>query len=188
MMMKRLWWLLLPLTAYPAEPVDLLLRNGTVYTGDTAHPRAETVAVREGRIVFVGTAAEAEKRGFSAGQVIDLTGETLLPGLNDSHLHLAGIGFRELAFDLEGTRSVAELREKLRARVALTPPKKWITGRGWIETHWSPAVFPTAKDLDDIAPDHPVALSRADGHALVVNSLALGLAGIDRTTPNPCGG
>jgi len=171
-----------------AEPADLLLLNGNFHTLGPAQPRAEAVAVRGGRIVFVGLNAEAQPWRATASRVFDLAGRTVVPGLNDAHMHLAGVGFRELSFVLEGTASLAELREKVRARVAETPPKRWITGRGWIETHWSPAIFPTARDLDDVAPDHPVALRRADGHALVANSLALRLAGITRDTPNPPGG
>lgn len=170
------------------EPVDLLLVNGTVHTMDARRPVAEAVGVRQGRIVFVGSNREAEVFRASALRLVDLAGATVVPGLNDAHLHLAGIGFRELSFDLEGTKGVADLQARLKAQVAQAGPGQWIVGRGWIETHWSPATFPTARDLDEVAPDHPVALERADGHATVVNSLALKLARIDRTTPNPPGG
>lgn len=170
------------------EPVDLLLVNGTVHTMDARQPTAEAVGVRQGRIVFVGSNREAEVFRASALRLVDLAGATVVPGLNDAHLHLAGIGFRELSFDLEGTKGIADLQAKLRGQVAQAKPGQWIVGRGWIETHWSPAVFPTARDLDEVAPNHPVALERADGHATVVNSLALKLARIDRTTPNPPGG
>lgn len=171
-----------------AAPVDLLLVNGNIYTGNAAHPRAEAVAVTGGRIVFAGSVAEAAAFQAEARQVIDLAGKTMLPGLNDAHMHLYGVGNRELSFDLEGTKGIADLRERLRARVAAAGPKKWIIGRGWIETHWSPAAFPTARDLDDISPDNPVVLRRSDGHALVANSVALRLARIERSTPNPPGG
>ena len=186
--MKQLLWLLLPLAMLASPPADLLLIHGNIYTGVSAPARAEAVAVKDGRIVYVGTDAGAESYRAGAKRVIDLHGRTLLPGLNDAHMHLAGVGFRELSFDLEGTTGVAELREKLRARIAQTRAKQWIVGRGWIETHWQPAVFPTARDLDDLSPDNPVVLTRADGHALVANSLALKLARVDRTTPNPSGG
>jgi predicted amidohydrolase YtcJ len=174
--------------AAAVEPVDLLLVNGTVHTMDAKQPAAEAVGIRLGRIVFVGSNQEAEAFRASALRLVDLAGATVVPGLNDAHLHLAGIGFRELSFDLEGTKGIADLQAKLKAQVAQAKPGQWIVGRGWIETHWSPAVFPTARDLDEVAPNHPVALERADGHATVVNSLALKLARIDRSTPNPPGG
>lgn len=187
--MKPLPFLLavaIPLQA--AVPVELLLLNGSIYTLDSAQPRAEAVAVRDGKVVFVGSNADAEKIRTGAKRVINLAGKTLLPGLNDAHMHLGGVGFRELEFNLEGTTGIADLRAKLQARVALTGPKKWIAGRGWIETHWTPSAFPTRQDLDDLTPDNPVVLTRADGHAILANSLALKLAGLDRSTPNPTGG
>ena len=175
------------LAGLAAEPADLLFVHGNIYTGATP-AQAEAVAVRDGRIVFVGTDAGAEQFRAVAKRVIDLGGRTLLPGLNDAHMHLGGVGFRELEFNLEGTTGIPDLRAKLKTRVAQAGPKKWVLGRGWIETHWTPAVFPRASDLDDISPDNPVLLKRADGHAVVINSLALKLAGIDRSTPNPSGG
>ena len=185
--MKHFLLLLLPLVGI-AAPTDLLLLNGNVYTGDSAAPRAEAVAVSGGRIVFVGSNVDAQKFRAEAKRVVDLGGKTVLPGLNDGHMHIAGVGFRELEFNLEGTTGIADLRAKLKERVTHVGPKKWIAGRGWIETHWTPSAFPTAKDLDDLSPDNPVVLGRSDGHALVANSLALKLAGIDRSTPNPTGG
>ncbi len=177
---------LAPLCA--AVPADLLLINGNVYTGNAAAPRAEAIAVSGGRIVFVGSNAGAQKFRAAAKRVVDLGGKTLLPGLNDAHMHIGGVGFRELEFNLEGTAGIADLRARLKARVAQIGPKKWIAGRGWIETHWTPVAFPTRQDLDDLSPDNPVVLGRSDGHAIVANSLALKLAGVDRHTPNPTGG
>ncbi|MSU23742.1 MAG: amidohydrolase [Opitutus sp.] len=176
------------MAARAQAPVDLLWLNGTTYTGEPASLRVEAVAVRDGRIVFAGARADAEKFRAGARRVLDLAGRTVLPGLTDAHLHLAGVGFRELSFNLEGTTGIADLQARLRARVAEAGPKKWIEGRGWIETAWRPAVFPTAADLDAAAPDNPVVLTRADGHGLVANSVALKLAGVDRTTPSPSGG
>ncbi len=171
-----------------AMAADLLLSGGRIYTADERQPTAEAVLVRDGKIVYVGTARGAEARAGAAAQRLDLTGRTVVPGLTDAHVHLAGIGDRELAFNLEGTASLAELQTKLRARAAVTPKGQWIVGRGWIETKWSPATFPRAADLDAVAPDHPVFLKRSDGHALVANTRALQLAGITRATPNPRGG
>jgi len=101
---------------------------------------------------------------------------------------LAGIGFRELSFNLEGTASLADLKRRLRERAGQGKPGEWLTGRGWIESRWSPPTFPTRADLDAVVSDRPVSLERADGHAMVVNSLALKLATIDRNTPDPTGG
>lgn len=171
-----------------AAPVDLLLVNGNIYTGNPAQPQVAAVAVTGGRITFAGSATDAEGLRAEAHQVVDLAGKTMLPGLNDAHVHLFGVGNRELSFDLEGTKGIADLRERLRVRLAAAGPKKWVVGRGWIETHWAPATFPTARDLDDLSPDNPVVLRRADGHALVANSVALRLARIGRSTPNPPGG
>ncbi|MDP1581648.1 MAG: amidohydrolase [Candidatus Didemnitutus sp.] len=171
-----------------AQPVDLLLVNGNIHTLDATQPHATALAVRAGRIVFVGDDASAAAFRATARRTIDLRGATVVPGLTDAHIHLEGIGARELTFDLEGTASVADLQARLAARVAQTHAKQWIVGRGWIETHWQPPVFPTRAALDAVAPDHPVVLTRADGHALVANSLALRLAKVDAATPNPSGG
>lgn len=115
-------------------------------------------------------------------------GLTVLPGLTDSHAHLAGIGFRELSFNLEGTTSLADLKNRVRERAKQGKPGEWLTGRGWIESRWTPKTFPSRADLDQGVNDRPVALERADGHAIVVNSFALKLAGIDRNTADPAGG
>ena len=179
---------LLPVAGLATPAYDLMLYNGNIYTGDESHPRAEMVMVHDGRITYVGTNEEADRLPAGPQRSIDLHGATVVPGLNDAHMHLSGVGFRELEFNLEGTTSLADLRAKLQARVASIGPKKWLTGRGWIETHWTPSAFPTRQDLDDLSPDNPVVLKRADGHAIVANSLALKLAGIDRSTPNPTGG
>ncbi|MBX3737960.1 MAG: amidohydrolase [Candidatus Didemnitutus sp.] len=171
-----------------AQPVDLLIVRGNLYTLDPAQPRATALAVRDGRIVFVGDDAGADKFRAAARRVLDLHGATAVPGLNDAHLHLAGIGERELSFNLEGTTGIPDLQRRLAERVAATEAKHWIVGRGWIETHWQPAAFPTRQQLDAVSPAHPVVLERADGHAVVANSVALRLAGVTRDTPNPSGG
>ncbi|HVU18458.1 MAG TPA: amidohydrolase [Candidatus Didemnitutus sp.] len=171
-----------------AEKVDLLLVHGQIYTESATMPVAQAVAVAGDRIVFVGSNDEAREHHFEATRTIDLGGRTMVPGLNDAHMHLAGVGFRELEFNLEGTTGIADLQQRLVARVRASPRKGWLRGRGWIETHWAPATFPMAADIDAVVADRPVALVRADGHALVANAAALKLAGIDATTPNPTGG
>ena len=169
-----------------AQDVDLVLANGNIYTEHDKQPKAEAIAVKGDRIVFVGSNEDAKK--FHAAKVIDLRGHTLVPGLTDSHCHIFGIGEREMRLNLEGTNTLGDFLNKVKARVAQTSIGKWITGRGWIETFWKPSKFPTRQDLDKIAPDNPVFFTRADGHASVANSAALRIAKIDRNTPDPFGG
>jgi predicted amidohydrolase YtcJ len=165
---------------------DTIFINGNVYTVNEKKPHAEAIAVDKDRIVFVGSNEEAKK--LHGARTIDLAGKTLVPGLTDSHCHIFGIGERELTLNLEGTNTLEDFLAKVKERAAKTERGKWITGRGWIETFWTPPQFPTRQDLDKIAPDNPVFLTRADGHAAIVNSGALKIAKIDKKTPNPFGG
>src|SRR5213082_2275409 len=169
-----------------AQDVDLVLANGNIYTEHDKQPKAEAIAVKGDRIVFVGSNEDAKK--FHAAKVIDLRRHTLVPGLTDSHCHIFGIGEREMRLNLKGTNTLGDFLGRVKERVDKTGPGKWITGRGWIETFWKPPQFPTRQDLDKIAPNNPVFLTRADGHAAIVNSAALRIAKIDKHTPNPFGG
>ncbi len=169
------------------SPRALLLHGGTIHTGNAAQPRAEAVLAIGERIAYVGDAATARARAPAGATVIDLAGRTLLPGLTDSHAHLADIGERELGFDLTGVASVEALKRRLAERAA-EDASPWIVGANWIESKWQPAVFPTRRDLDAVVADRPVVLQRVDGHAVVVNTKALEAAGITRETPDPPGG
>ena len=181
--------LLLSLTPLQqTTPADIVFRNARVYTVDEKKPRAEAIAVSKDKIVFVGSNADAQKFVGSQTRVVDLKGATVLPGFADAHQHLSGVGQREMTLNLEDTTSLEDFLAKVKARVDQAKPGAWVTGRGWIETHWKPPVFPTRWDLDKIAPNNPVILVRADGHGSVANSAALKLAGVDKTTPNPFGG
>ena len=174
--------------ALNAEPAETVFINGNIYTVNERQPRAEAIAVKGGRIVFVGSNADAKKFQESSTHVVDLAGKTVVPGLTDSHCHIFGIGAREMNLNLEGTDTLEAFLARVKERVDKTEPGKWVTGRGWIETFWKPPQFPTRADLDKIAPDNPVFLTRADGHAAIANSAALKIAGIDKNTPNPFGG
>src|SRR5262245_57881436 len=171
------------------EPAELVLKNGNVYTVSDAQPKAEAIAVRYGRIVFVGSNADVKKyEGKKVTRVIDLKGQTVVPGLADAHYHFSGVGLREMTLNLVGTTSLDDFLAKVKARVDKAKPGEWVTGRGWIETFWKPQAFPSRGDLDKIAPNNPVFLTRADGHGAVANSAALKIAGIDKNTENPFGG
>lgn len=186
---RALLLLALALACTPAgEPADLVLRGGTVYTADDANPTAEAVAVAGGRVMYVGSAGGVARFIGPETRVVELEGATVVPGLTDAHVHLARIGEREVTLNLEGLTSLEAFLAAVKARVDQTPAGEWVTGRGWIETFWTPPTFPTRRDLDRIAPDHPVFLTRADGHASVANSMALRLAGVTRATRAPAGG
>ena len=182
--------LLLALMPAPqrTQSADIVFKNGNVYTANDKSPKAQAIAVKDDRIVFVGSNAAAQKYVGPNTRVVDLKGNTVLPGFTDSHQHLSGVGLREMTLNLEGTTSLEDFLAKVKARVDQAKPGDWVTGRGWIETHWKPPVFPTRWDLDKVSPNNPVFLGRADGHGGVANSAALKIAGINKDTPNPFGG
>ncbi|HAF14100.1 MAG TPA: amidohydrolase [Blastocatellia bacterium] len=174
--------------AAKVPPADLVFNNGNIYTVNEARPKAEAVAIKGDRIVFVGSNREAQTYVGRDTRVIDLNGKTMVPGMTDAHHHLSGVGFREMTLNLEGVNSLEDFLAKVKARVDMTGPGEWVSGRGWIETFWTPPVFPTRWNLDKVSPFNPVILTRADGHGAVVNSVALKIAGIDKHTPSPFGG
>src|SRR5436309_10307232 len=171
-----------------AETAETIFINGNIYTVNENQPSAQAIAVKNDRIIFVGANADGEKFRVGKTHIVDLTGKTVMPGFTDSHCHIFGIGEREMTLNLEGTNTREDFLAKVKERVAQTERDKWITGRGWIETFWKPPQFPTRADLDKIAPDNPVFLTRADGHAAVGNSAALKIAAVTRETANPFGG
>jgi predicted amidohydrolase YtcJ len=167
---------------------DLVFRNGNIYTVNERQPQATAIAVRGDRVVFVGSNSGVQSFIGSNTRVVDLQGKTVLPGFTDSHHHLPGVGMREMTLNLEGINNLEDFLTAVKARVAQKKPGEWVTGRGWIETFWKPPVFPTRQQLDEVAPANPVLLTRADGHASVVNTAALKLAAVDKNTLNPFGG
>ena len=168
-------------------PRALLLHGGIIHTGNPSQPQAEAVLSVGDRVAYVGDASTAQARAPAGAAVVDLKGRMVLPGLTDSHAHLADIGERELGFDLTGVESVAALQRRLAERAA-ADRSAWIVGSNWIESKWQPAVFPSRRDLDAVVSDRPVVLQRVDGHAAVANTKALEMAGIGRDTSDPPGG
>jgi len=164
---------------------SLVFLNANVWTG---RRRAQAVACRHDRLVAVGSDDEVRDFIDAGTEVIDLRGAFVCPGFHDAHLHLWGGGRRLLHLDLTGLRSLAEVRARVAERVSAAPPGEWVTGWGWDHTLWGAREFPTRLDLDDIAPNHPVCLTRTDGHARWYNSAALRLAAITRTTRAPTSG
>ncbi len=150
--------------------------------------------MRGNRIVAVGANADVAALVGPRTRVLDLGGRTVVPGFDDSHAHLLGIGFARLDVDLVGTRSYAEMVDRVAAAAKTRKPGEWVRGRGWHEGKWdAPAPgavrgFPTHAALSAVSPDNPVVLERADGHAVLANARAMALKGITRATPPPAGG
>src|SRR5213594_3537476 len=183
-----LWFCLTPSFLPPAEPADVVFVNANVYTVNEKQPRAEAIAVKGDRIVFVGSNANAKRFQGASTRVIDLHGETVVPGMTDAHYHFIGVGQREMNLNLEGITNLEAFLAKVKERVDKAKPGEWVTGRGWIETFWKPPVFPTRWDLDRISPNNPVFLTRADGHGAVANSAALKIGGVTKDSKDPFGG
>ncbi|MBI3732497.1 MAG: amidohydrolase [Chloroflexi bacterium] len=163
---------------------DSIYLNAHIITVDRGGTRAQALAVRDGRFAAVGTDEQIKEWRGARTEVIDLRGQTVMPGLIDAHNHLLSTGRVLRAIPLFGARSIAEVKAKLRERAALTPQGQWISGRGWDESLFAEGRAPTRHDLDEVAPDHPVVLHRV-WNKLVCNSLALQTAGITRETPDP---
>src|ERR1022692_886840 len=135
--------LLLLVSPLSAQSADLVLRHATVYTGDAAHPTAQAVAVKDGKIVYVGADAGVTTYIGTATRTLDLTGRVVFPGFVDAHGHFPAIGAREMTLSFEGIRSKDEFLAHVAAAVKQKKPGEWVTGRGWIETFWVPQAFPT---------------------------------------------
>jgi predicted amidohydrolase YtcJ len=174
-------------SAPPPIP-GIVFINGNIYTANEMQPRAEAIAIRGNRIVFVGSNAGAKRYQTALMRVVDLHGATVLPGFADAHAHFIGVGQREMNLNLEGITTLEDFLAKVKARVDQAKLGEWVTGRGWIETFWKPPEFPTRWDLDKIAPNNPVFLTRADGHGAVANSAALKIGGVTKDTKDPFGG
>ncbi len=176
-----------PLRASPAPTV--VYRNARIYTNDPAKPWAEALIVRGDTILGVTSNAGADNWKPSASvSVVDLHGAFVMPGFNDAHVHLGGAGADLLRLDLNGLTAIAAVQDRVRAAAAERPVGQWIVGRGWDHTLWPEKKFPNRQQLDAVAPAHPVLLTHVSGHVAVANSVALRLAGITKSTPNPPGG
>ena len=163
----------------------LVLYNGKLHTQDPDCPQATAVAIREGRILAVGSDAEIKPLAGLNTQTIDLGGRLVLPGFTDCHIHFLEYALRRSQVILDGMDDWQEVRRRIQAGVERANPGEWVLGGGWNQNLWGDGTLPTKADLDDISPQNPVALSRTDGHSMWVNSLALEKAGITAETPDP---
>jgi len=169
-------------------PADLVITNAQILTIDPEHPQATAVAVKGERIVFVGSTEDAQARIGQQTRVIDAGGRRLVPGFNDAHLHFTSGGDSLMQLDFRYVHDVATIQQMVREKVAQAKPGELITGRGWEHETFPDKKWPTKDILDEVAPDNPVALRRADGHSVWVNSYVIRESGITRHTPDPPNG
>jgi predicted amidohydrolase YtcJ len=177
-----------------SETSDLVVRGGTVITMDEAYPEAEALAIRDGRILAVGTDAEIRSHIGNNTRIIDLDGATAFPGFIEGHGHFLGLGQMKMGLELMPTTSWQEIVTMVQQAVRTSRPGQWIVGRGWHQEKWTsvpqPNVegFPLHDALSAVSPNNPVLLTHASGHATIANRKAMQLAGITRATPDPEGG
>ena len=166
---------------------DKVFVNAKIYTLNENMPNASVMTIKADKIDYIGNSPVSLNQCFDT-EVYDLEGSYAYPGFVDSHAHLRGVGFRQLNLDLANTLSKEEMLARTYAYLEKNPNSALLVGRGWIEKNWSNKAFPTRFDLDSISNEIPIILERADGHAVVVNSVALQQANITSTTKNPSGG
>jgi predicted amidohydrolase YtcJ len=176
--------------APPASaPAELVLFNGRILTVDAADSIAEAIAIRDGKIVAIGTNGDILRQVGAGARRIDLNGRTATPGLIDTHAHVADAGVEDLYHvHLSDAKSVAEVVSRVRAGVAHLKPGEWLQGDGWDEGKLAEHRYPVAADLDPVSPDNPVWLMQTTGHYGVANSAAMRMAKISAQTKDPPAG
>lgn len=167
---------------------DLILYNGVVITVDSTFSTGQAVGIAGERIVAVGQNDAVLSLAGPKTRRIDLSGRTVVPGFIDTHNHMLAAGLADLKVNVADARSMADVLAAIGTRVKQTPKGQWVeTSGAWHESKLKEQRLPTRWDLDTVSPDHPVYVARG-GHTVVVNSLALTMAGITKETPSPEGG
>ena len=164
----------------------MVVIHANIYTGEAGRPRAKSIAVAGGKILAVGD--DLAKHAGASTQTIDAKGATIIPGFIDSHGHMRGLGDSLENLDFRASKSSGEVAKMVAQEAAKRKAGEWILGRSWDQTRWPGSEFPNADELSRAAPDHPVYLTRVDGHAVWVNRKALEIADINAATPDPAGG
>lgn len=176
-------------TAQPvANVADVIVSNAKVYTVNSAQPWAEAVAVRDGKVVAVGTNFEVMKLRGPATRVIDAKGHLVLPGFGDAHVHFMEGSLMLLGVKLDDTKTIPQIQQRVKEFAASHPGDGWIQGMGWSYDIFGQEALPDKKYMDEVLSDRPVFLTCYDGHTTWANSKALQLAGINRNTPDPLNG
>src|SRR5579864_2475292 len=173
----------------PSSDPDLILAHGRLLTLDPHDSVAQAIAIRDGRVVKVGSDAAILELAGAHTRTIDLRGRTATPGLINTHAHVAaGVLGQFIAIELSDATSVVEIVRRVRAKAAQLKPGEWIQGEGWDEAKLAEHRYVLAADLDVAAPKNPVRLQQTTGHYGVANSYALRLANVTADTANPAAG
>jgi predicted amidohydrolase YtcJ len=172
--------------AAQSGPITLAVVNARVWTGDSARPWAEALAVRGERIASVGSSAAIRKAAGSA-RVIDARGQMVVPGFNDAHVHFVAGGFRLSSVQLRDAKTPAEFTARIKAFAATVPAGAWITGGDWDHEQWG-GELPRREWIDSVTPNNPVWVNRLDGHMALANSAALRAGNVTRQTRDVAGG
>lgn len=167
---------------------ELILHNANIYTVDSAQPRAQAVAISGGRFIAVGSNDDVLRLATGKTKKIDMGQKTILPGFIDAHSHPASSGLQHLRSVDCDLRSIKDIKEAIKKRAQNTPKGNWVLGFKFDDTKTAEGRTLTVQDLDDAAPDHPVAVEHRGGHTSYVNSAAFRIAGINDKTPDPQGG
>lgn len=167
---------------------EIVLINGKIRTMSENQPLAEALAINQNRLIRVGSTAEIRSLIGLDTRVIDLQGKLVLPGFIDCHTHFLNGGLALRAVKLRDCRSREEFVERIKQKASELPPGSWILNGDWDHEQFSPVELPRKEWIDEVTPDHPVCVNRFDGHMVLLNSLALKIAGIDKNTVPPPGG
>ena len=176
------------------EVADTVILNGTIYTVDENLPSAAAVAIKDGKIIYVGSNDSAKLFAGDKTEMIDATGQFVMPGIIEGHGHIHGLGDFLRDINLMTVANWDEALHRLDSAIKLAKPGEWIIGRGWHQEKWdkAPAAnylgYPYKNLLDSISTNNPVLLTHASGHSVYVNSKALELGAVTKETPNPVGG
>lgn len=184
-------FLLLPYAAASqstAAPADLVVTNARIYTADDGRPMASAMAIRGGRVLFVGSDRGALTLRGPQTRVLDAAGATVIPGIADAHVHLLNLGMALRTVNLVGARSYDEVISRIAAKARELPAGTWITGRGWDQNDWPDTRLPHHEALSRAVPNHPVYVVRIDGHASLSNAAALRLGNVTSASTDPQGG
>jgi predicted amidohydrolase YtcJ len=183
-----IWFLFFPACTGVSEMADLVLLNGSVWTGENSRPWAEAIAAKGDKIISVGLSKDVRKFVGRHTRVLDLKGDLVLPGFIDSHTHFLSGGFSLLSVRLKEAASKQEFVARIEEKAKRSGLGEWILNGDWDQQQFDPPELPRRDWIDAVTPDNPVCVNRHDGHMILANSLALRLAGITRDTPSPGGG